>query len=104
MDNSSLTSSFAFSIPGIKPHIPPAMAPARIAIGIAMTLGKEERAKATAVVAIIPMAICPSAPILFIPQREETQIPRAMIVSGIILTKTSENVLKLEKGIDMIME
>ena len=80
------------------------MAPARIAIGIARNLGSGATTKATAVVAIIPIAICPSAPMLLMPQREDTQIPRAMIVRGIILTSTSENVLKLEKGIDIMIE
>ena len=56
------------------------------------------------VVAMIPMYIWPSAPMLMIPHRELTEMPSAMISSGIILIRTSLNDLRFLNGIEMMIQ
>ena len=52
-------------------------------------LGTSGKASATPVKASIPMAIWPSAPMFMIPDRYATDIPRAIMHSGIALIRTS---------------
>ena len=54
--------------------------------------------------AMTPMYIWPSAPMLFIPLLEDTLMPKAIIIRGIILVRTSQNERMFLNGIEMIIQ